>query len=133
MMVDDEDAAAQQTAPTDVTAEQPSLPPAEAPDHLSAEEMLGQLGVMARQVAGDAPPAIREASIVVAELTAIAARNTGPIARTIADATDDASLRLAVRLEEYAADAREQRAAEDGVSDDTAPDARQAPGPPSHT
>lgn len=76
------------------------------PERLSREDMLDQLGVMARQIAGDAPPALREASAVAAELTAIAARGTGPIAHTLADLTDDASLRLADRLETYAANVR---------------------------
>ncbi|MEA2026425.1 MAG: hypothetical protein U9O18_07020 [Chloroflexota bacterium] len=90
----------------------------DAPGRLSREEMVDQLGVMARQIAGDAPPAVREASVVVAELTAIAARNTGPIAHILADATDDASLRLAKRLEDYAASVRQ----EDGAVISTDPD-----------
>ncbi len=103
-----------------------ALPTADddAPDRLSRGEMVDQLGVMARQIAGDAPPAVREASVVVAELTAIAARNTGPIAHILADATDDASLRLAKRLEDYAANVRQ----EDGTvipadADEETPDA----------
>jgi|GEM_PF-5286121 len=35
----------------------------DVPDRLSREEMVDQLGVMARRIAGDAPPAIREASV----------------------------------------------------------------------
>jgi hypothetical protein len=91
-------------------------PTAEASERLSTEEMLGQLQVMARQIAGDAPPALREASVVAAELAAIAARGTGPIAHTLADVTDDASLRLAERLEAYAASVREADAIEANVS-----------------
>jgi len=77
------------------------------PERLSHEDMLDQLQVMARQIAGDAPPAMREASAVAAELAAIAARGTGPIAHTLADVTDDASLRFAKRMETYAASVRE--------------------------
>jgi len=86
------------------------LPPAEddTPDRLTHEDMLDQLGAMVRQIAGEAPPALREASVVAAELTAVAARNTGPLAHTIADVTDDASLRLAQRLEDYAASVRQK-------------------------
>ncbi len=50
---------------------------------------------------------MREASAVAAELAAVAARNTGPLAHTIADITDGASLRFAERLEDYAADVRQ--------------------------
>ena len=85
-----------------------------APERLSGADMLDQLQVIARQIAGDAPPALREASVVAAELAAIAARGTGPIARTLGEATDDASLRFAERMEAYAASTR---AAAD-VSDD---------------
>lgn len=86
-----------------------AIPPSadDAPERLSREDMLDQLQVMARQIAGDAPPAWREASAAAAELAAIAARGTGPIAHTLADVTDDASLRLAERLDAYAARVRE--------------------------
>lgn len=79
----------------------------DAPERLSGEEMLDQLAVMARQIAGDTPPALREASAVAAELAAVAARGTGPIAHTLADVTGDASLRFAERMEAYAASVRE--------------------------
>jgi|GEM_PF-6683065 len=99
-----------------------------APERLSREDMLDQLQVMARQIASDAPPALREASVVAAELAAIAARGTGPIAHTLADLTDDASLRFAERMETYAASVREPDAIEadvgdrdSGVTDDGAP------------
>ena len=78
-----------------------------APERLSREDMLDQLQVMARQIASDAPPALREASAVAAELAASAARGTGPMAHTLADLTDDASLRFAERMETYAASVRE--------------------------
>jgi hypothetical protein len=42
----------------------------------------------------------------------IAARGTGSIAHTLADVTDDASLRLAQRLDAYAARVRETDVAE---------------------
>jgi len=76
-------------------------------ERLSREDMLDQLQAMARQIASDAPPALREASAVAAELAAIAARGTGPVAHTLADVTDDASLRFAERMETYAASVRE--------------------------
>ena len=78
-----------------------------APERLSRDDMLAQLQVMARQIASDAPPALREASAVAAELAATAARGTGPIAHTLADLTDDATVRLAERMETYAASVRE--------------------------
>lgn len=77
------------------------------PERLSRDDMLDQLQVMARQIASDAPPALREASAVAAELAATAARGTGPIAHTLADLTDDATVRLAERMETYAASVRE--------------------------
>ena len=89
-----------------------------APDRLSREDMLDQLQVMARQIAGDAPPALREASAVAAELAAITARGTGPVARTLGELTDDASVRFAERMEAYAAGVRDEGA--DG--DQHAPD-----------
>jgi len=92
------------------------------PARLSAEEMLEQLQVMARQIAGDAPPALRDASAVAAELGAIAARGTGPIAHTLADLTDDASLRFAARLEDYAANVRGADVIEAGVGDSAVTD-----------
>jgi len=79
----------------------------DAPERLSSQEMFDQLQSMARQIVGEAPPAMREASAVAAELAAVAARNTGPLAHTIADITDGASLRFAERLEDYAADVRQ--------------------------
>lgn len=84
----------------------------EARERLSREDMLDQLQTMARQIASDAPPALREASAVAAELAAIAARGTGPIAHTLADLTDDASLRFAERMEAYAASVRDADASE---------------------
>lgn len=89
----------------------------DAPERLSREDMLDQLQVMARQIASDAPPALREASVVAAELAAIAARGTGPIAHTLADLTDDASLRFAERMEAYAASVREADVIEADLSD----------------
>jgi hypothetical protein len=79
--------------------------------------MLDQLEVMARQIASDAPPALREATAVAAELAATAARGTGPIAHTLADLTDDASLRFAERMETYAASVREADVIGADVSD----------------
>jgi hypothetical protein len=78
-----------------------------APQRLSREDMLDQLEVMARQIASDAPPALREATAVAAELAATAARGTGPVAHTLADLTDDASLRFAERMETYARSVRD--------------------------
>jgi hypothetical protein len=79
----------------------------DAPERLSSQEMFDQLQSMARQIVGEAPPAMREASAVAADLAAVAARNTGPLAHTIADITDGASLRFAERLEDYAANVRQ--------------------------
>lgn len=98
----------------------------DSPERLSRTDMLDQLQVMARQIAGDAPPALREASAIAAELAATAARGTGPIAHTLADVTDDASLRFAERMEAYAASVREAdviEADETGsvATDDSAP------------
>ena len=82
------------------------------PERMSADEMVGLLGVMARQIAGDSPPVFRDASAVAAEVAASAARAAGPAAKVAAEATDDASTRLAERLEAYAAGVREQQALE---------------------
>jgi hypothetical protein len=90
----------------------------DSPERLSGADMLDQLQVIARQIAGDAPPALREASVVAAELAAIAARGTGPIARTLGEATDDATLRFAERMETYAASIRAADVVEADVSDD---------------
>jgi hypothetical protein len=89
----------------------------DSPKRLSGADMLDQLQVMARQLAGDAPPVLREASVVAAELAAIAARGTGPIARTLGEATDDATLRFAERMETYAASIRAADVVEADVSD----------------
>jgi hypothetical protein len=91
------------------------------PEKLSRDEMLDQLQVMARQIAGDAPPSLREASVVAAELAAIAARGTGPVAKTLGELTNDASLRLADRLETYAAGVRETDGLEAVPSDEASP------------
>jgi hypothetical protein len=93
-----------------------------SPERLSSGDMLSQLQVMARQIAGDASPALREASAVAAELAAIAARGTGPVAHTLADATDDASLRFAERMETYAASVREADVIGTDVSDSAVTD-----------
>jgi hypothetical protein len=105
----------------------------DSPERLSGADMLDQLQVIARQIAGDAPPALREASVVAAELAATVARGTGPIAHTLADVTDDASLRFAERMETYAASVRESDDVEVVPSDSTATDgdsaATEATGP----
>ncbi len=51
--------------------------------------------MMAPQMVGDAPPALRHASASAADLAASAARGAGPLARTRDEVTEGARLRLA--------------------------------------
>lgn len=90
-------------------------------DRLSYAEMLEQLSAMARQVAEDAPPALRDASAVAAIFGATAARNAGPLAHSLADATDTYGNRLADQLEAYAERTREEETEDAGRDDEGEP------------
>lgn len=89
------------------------------PAKLTRAQMLDQLGVMASQIAEDAPPALREATARAAELAAEAARSAGPLAQRLAEVTDDASLRFADRSERFAVDVRAGAPATTTQDDDT--------------
>ena len=95
----DDDESPDASALPDLTPDPPAAPD---PERLSYADMLEQLEAMARQVANDAPPALRDMSAVAAIFGATTARNAGPIAHTLADATDVYGNRLADRLEAYA-------------------------------
>jgi hypothetical protein len=70
-------------------------------------EMLDQLGTMARQLADEAPPAVRSTTAALAEWAAQAARASRPYAQRVAEVADTASLRFADRSERFAAALRE--------------------------
>ncbi len=90
-------------------------------ERMTYAEMLEQLSAMARQVAEDAPPTLRDASAVAAIFGATAARSAGPLAHTLADATDTYGNRLADSLEAYAERMRESEAADGTPNDEGEP------------
>ena len=88
----------------------------------TAERMLGQLQSMIDSLATQAAPVARQIGAKAAELAAVAADRAGPLAHKAADATADASVRLAEKSRTWAADLRSKV---DG-SDDAAGDSRSA-------
>src|SRR4051812_49923307 len=72
----------------------------------TAERMLGQLQSMIDTVATQAAPVVRQIGAKAAELAAVAADRAGPLAHKAADATPEASVRLAERSRTWAADLR---------------------------
>jgi len=72
----------------------------------TAERMLGQLQSMIDNVATQAAPVVRQIGAKAAELAAVAADRAGPLVHRAADATADASGRLAERSRTWAADLR---------------------------
>ena len=59
------------------------------PPRMSHQEMLETLGVMARQLAAEAPDTLKETTAVAAEWTAHAARSSAPYAHKVADAAEE--------------------------------------------
>lgn len=88
----------------------------------TAERMLGQLQSMIDSLATQAAPVARQIGAKAAELAAVAADRAGPLAHKAADATADASVRLAEKSRTWAADLRSRV---DG-SDDAEGDSRSA-------
>lgn len=80
----------------------------------TAERMVAQLQSMIDTLATQAAPVVRQVGAKAAELAAAAADRAGPFAHKAADATADASVKIAERSRTLAADLR--RAA-DGGSD----------------
>ena len=88
------------TAPDDESA------PSGGDARAAAERMLGQLQSMIDNVATQAAPVVRQIGAKAAELAAVAADRAGPLVHRAADATADASGRLAERSRTWAADLR---------------------------
>jgi hypothetical protein len=72
----------------------------------TAERMLGQLQSMIDSIATQAGPVVKQIGAKAAELAAAAADRAGPIAHKAADATAGASVKIAERSREFAADLR---------------------------
>jgi hypothetical protein len=73
-----------------------------------AERMLGQLQSMIDSIATQAGPVVKQIGAKAAELAAAAADRAGPIAHKAADATAGASVKIAERSREFAADLRRE-------------------------
>lgn len=71
-----------------------------------AERMLGQLQSMIDSIATQAAPVVKQIGAKAAELAAAAADRAGPIAHKAADVTAGASVKIASRSREFAADLR---------------------------
>jgi hypothetical protein len=72
----------------------------------AAERMLAQLQSMIDSIATQATPVVKQVGAKAAELAAAAADRAGPIAHKAADATAGASVKIASRSREFAADLR---------------------------
>ena len=90
----DGDPAAEEPQPADQVAGNP------------AERMLSQLQAMIDSIATQAAPVVKQVGAKAAELAAAAADRAGPIAHRAADATAGASVKIAERSRELAADLR---------------------------
>jgi hypothetical protein len=71
-----------------------------------ADRMLAQLQSMIDSIATQAAPVVRQVGAKAAELAAAAADRAGPIAHKAAEATAGASVKIAERSREFAADLR---------------------------
>jgi hypothetical protein len=83
----------------------------------TAERMLGQLQSMIDTIAVQAAPVARQIGAKAAELAAIAADRAGPLAHRAADATADASVKIAERSRTWAAGLRSHEDEDDGSDD----------------
>ena len=72
----------------------------------TAERMLGQLQGIIDNLATQAAPVVRQIGAKAAELASVAAYRAGPLAHKAADATADASVKLAERSRTWASDLR---------------------------
>lgn len=79
-----------------------------------AGEVFEQIKVAVEDAAVKAAPTVRELSAKAAELVAVAADRAAPIAKQAGEATERASSKLAVRSREWAAEIRDQVAANGG-------------------
>lgn len=84
----------------------------------TAERMVAQLQSMIDTIATQAAPVVRQVGIKAAELAAAAADRAGPFAHKAADATADASVKIAERSRVIAADLRRDAATANGSSTD---------------
>jgi hypothetical protein len=91
-----------------------------------SREMLIQLQQMIDAVAAQAGPVLRDVAAKAAELAALAAERTGPIAHRAADVTERVSVRVAARTKEVAEDLRRQQAEEQAREQAQADDAGMA-------
>ena len=82
----------------------------------TAERMIAQLQSMIDSIATQAAPVVRQVGAKAAELAAAAADRAGPIAHRAADATADASVKIAERSRVLAADLRRDMWAGNGSS-----------------
>lgn len=74
----------------------------------TGERILSQLQAMIDQIATQAAPVAKQIGAKAAELAAAAADRAGPIAHKAADVTADASVKIAERSRELAADLRRE-------------------------
>lgn len=143
----------QQTPPTETHADDSANPTASAPgadetfgwtaddsttsagaaSGTTAERMVSQLQSMIDSIATQAAPVVRQVGIKAAELAAAAADRAGPFAHKAADATADASVKIAERSRVIAADLRRDFAAasnggttDDGISADLRTEANES-------
>jgi hypothetical protein len=98
-----------------------------------SREMLVQLQQMIDAIAAQAGPVVRDVAAKAAELAAVAAERTGPIAHRAADATERVSVRVATRTKEMAEELRRQQAEEQAreqaqADDDGMPEAESMSG-----
>ena len=94
----------------------------------TAERMIGQLQAMIDTMATQAAPVVRQIGAKAAELAAVAADRAGPLVHRAADATADASGRLANRSRTWAADLRNTGSDEAAATAEGSP----AEGSPAH-
>ncbi|HEV8545238.1 MAG TPA: hypothetical protein VGQ64_03035 [Candidatus Limnocylindrales bacterium] len=86
----------------------------------TAERMISQLQSMIDSIATQAAPVVRQVGAKAAELAAAAADRAGPIAHRAADATADASVKIAERSRVLAADLRRDVGGSNGSTGEAA-------------
>ena len=85
----------------------------------TADRIMSQLQQMIDTIATQAAPVARQIGAKAAELAAIAAERAGPIAHKAADATADASVKIAERSRGFAADLRREAGSANDDTTDT--------------
>jgi hypothetical protein len=98
----------------------PNAPSGDAATGNTAERMVAQLQSMIDSIATQAAPVVRQVGIKAAELAAAAADRAGPFAHKAAEATADASVKIAERSRVIAADLRRDVSGADSGSSATA-------------